>query len=145
MTMLTLADLPEAREKAAKGEIGPAEAQYLSYMSQYFGDPEGTNGPVYVGALIFALFLLGVVIVRGPMLNHAVRPLIIAGHGVEISQAEPQLQALAEKADIPVVATLLGLSTMPSDHPLFKGMVGMHGNIGPNSSWRLLRSNLLWC
>ena len=67
MTMLTLADLPEAREKAAKGEIGPAEAQYLSYMSQYFGDPEGTNGPVYVGALIFALFLLGVVIVRGPM------------------------------------------------------------------------------
>jgi len=43
------------------------EQQYLSYMSQYFGDPEGTNGPVYVGALIFALFLLGCIIVKGPL------------------------------------------------------------------------------
>lgn len=67
MTMLTLADLPEAQEMAQKGSIDQMEAQYLQYMSQYFGDPEGTNGPVYVGALIFALFLLGIVIVRGPM------------------------------------------------------------------------------
>ena len=50
----------------AKG-YGQLEQQYLSYMSQYFGDPEGTNGPVYVGALIFALFLLGCVIVKGPL------------------------------------------------------------------------------
>lgn len=50
----------------AKG-YGQLEQQYLGYMSQYFGDPEGTNGPVYVGALIFAMFLLGCVIVKGPL------------------------------------------------------------------------------
>lgn len=66
------------------------------------------------------------------LLNYAERPMIISGHGVMISEAEKQLQMLAEKADIPVAATLLGLSTMPSDHSLYKGMLGMHGNIGPN-------------
>lgn len=66
------------------------------------------------------------------LLNHAKRPMILSGHGVMIAQAEKELRQLAEKADIPVAATLLGLSTMPSDHPLYKGMLGMHGNIGPN-------------
>ena len=66
------------------------------------------------------------------LLNSAERPLILAGHGITIARAEQQLTALAEKADIPVGATMLGLSAMPSDHPLFKGMLGMHGNIGPN-------------
>lgn len=66
------------------------------------------------------------------MINHSTRPMILAGQGVTISEAEGLLAALAEKADIPVASTLLGLSVMPSHHPLFKGMLGMHGNIGPN-------------
>ena len=66
------------------------------------------------------------------LINAAERPMILSGHGVMISGAEKELAALAEKAQIPVAATLLGLSTMPSDHPLYKGMLGMHGNIGPN-------------
>ena len=66
------------------------------------------------------------------IINSAQRPMIISGHGVMISNAEEWLRQLAEKADIPVASTLLGLSTMPSSHPLFKGMLGMHGNIGPN-------------
>lgn len=66
------------------------------------------------------------------LINAAKRPLIIAGHGVMISGAEKELKALAEKANIPVAATLLGLSSIPSDHPMYVGMVGMHGNIGPN-------------
>lgn len=66
------------------------------------------------------------------LINAAERPMIISGHGVMISGAEKELAALAEKADIPVTATLLGLSTIPSAHPLYKGMLGMHGNIGPN-------------
>lgn len=66
------------------------------------------------------------------LINAAERPMMLSGHGVMISGAEKELAALAEKADIPVAATLLGLSTMPSDHPLYKGMLGMHGNIGPN-------------
>lgn len=64
---MTLSGLPEAREMVAKGEIDQTSAMYLEYMSQYFGGPEGTNGPVYVGALVFALFLLGCVIVKGPV------------------------------------------------------------------------------
>lgn len=66
------------------------------------------------------------------MINAAERPMILSGHGIMISGAEKELATLAEKADIPVTATLLGLSTIPSDHPLYKGMLGMHGNIGPN-------------
>lgn len=66
------------------------------------------------------------------LINVAKRPLIIAGHGVLISQAGKELVELAEKAEIPVINTLLGLSTIPSDHPLYKGMAGMHGNIAAN-------------
>lgn len=66
-TILSLSRLPESKDMVAKGELSPQEAQYLDYMSQYFGEPEGTNGPVYVGALVFALFLLGCIIIKGPM------------------------------------------------------------------------------
>lgn len=66
------------------------------------------------------------------IINEARRPMILAGHGVTISGAEKQLAALAEKIEAPVAATLLGLSSMPSDHRLYRGMLGMHGNIGPN-------------
>lgn len=66
------------------------------------------------------------------IINAAERPMILSGHGVMISGAEKALQDLAEKADIPVATTLLGLSTIPTSHRLNKGLVGMHGNIGPN-------------
>ena len=65
-------------------------------------------------------------------INNAKCPLILSGHGVTISKAENDLIALAEKAEIPVACTMLGLSSIPSDHRLNKGMLGMHGNIGPN-------------
>ena len=67
MVALSLSDLPEAQEMVNEGKLDRMQQQYLSYMSQYFGDPEGTNGPVYVGALIFAFFILGCMIVKGPM------------------------------------------------------------------------------
>lgn len=66
------------------------------------------------------------------MLNRAERPMILAGQGVTIAGAESELRQLAEKCEIPVATTLLGLSTLPSDHPMNVGMLGMHGNIGPN-------------
>lgn len=66
------------------------------------------------------------------LINNAKRPYILCGHGVLISGAEAELQALAEKAGIPVAATLLGLSAFPTDHPLYVGYAGMHGNYGPN-------------
>lgn len=66
------------------------------------------------------------------LINSAERPMILSGHGVMLSHAEKELIELAEKAHIPVACTMLGLSTIPSAHPLNKGMLGMHGNIGPN-------------
>ena len=61
-------DLPAAEETAAQMQLNEGERQFLAnYISQYFGEPEGTNGPVYAGAIIFTLFLLGCFIVRGPV------------------------------------------------------------------------------
>lgn len=66
------------------------------------------------------------------MINASRRPMILAGQGVTISGAEEELRQLAEKAQIPVAFTLLGLSGLPTGHPLNKGLLGMHGNLGPN-------------
>ncbi len=61
------------------------------------------------------------------LINQAQRPVIISGHGVLASDACAELQALAETTGIPVINTLLGLSSFPRNHPLSLGMLGMHG------------------
>lgn len=66
------------------------------------------------------------------LINQAKKPFIVYGQGVILGQAEEELIALVEKAGIPAAWTILGLSAMDTDHPLNVGMVGMHGNYGPN-------------
>jgi len=66
------------------------------------------------------------------LINHAQRPYILCGQGVLLSNASKELIAFSEKANIPVAATLLGLSAMPVHHPNYVGYLGMHGNYGPN-------------
>ena len=66
------------------------------------------------------------------LINEAKKPIILFGHGVILSHAEKELKELIEKTGIPAAWTLLGLSALPSDHPLNVGMLGMHGNYGPN-------------
>ncbi|GAB1360192.1 biosynthetic-type acetolactate synthase large subunit [Porphyromonadaceae bacterium] len=66
------------------------------------------------------------------LINQAKKPLALVGQGVILSGAEEELKELLEKADIPAACTLLGLSALDTDYPLNKGMLGMHGNIGPN-------------
>jgi acetolactate synthase-1/2/3 large subunit len=66
------------------------------------------------------------------LINNAKKPFIVFGQGVIIGEAEEELKALVEKAGIPAAWTVLGLSAMDTDHPLNVGMVGMHGNYGPN-------------
>jgi acetolactate synthase-1/2/3 large subunit len=61
------------------------------------------------------------------LIAEAKQPLILAGHGVIISRAFQELKEVAEKAHIPVITTLLGLSGFPGSHPLYLGMPGMHG------------------
>ena len=66
------------------------------------------------------------------LINQAKRPYILAGQGVLLGNATQELMALSEKTGIPVASTLLGLSCFPTNHPLYVGYLGMHGNYGPN-------------
>ena len=66
------------------------------------------------------------------LINLSRRPLALVGQGVILGGAEKEVTAFIEKSGIPVASTLLGLSALPSDHPLNVGMLGMHGNYGPN-------------
>jgi acetolactate synthase-1/2/3 large subunit len=66
------------------------------------------------------------------MINNAERPVILAGHGVLLSGAMKELRELAEKGNVPVTVTLLGVGCMPDSHPLNLGMMGMHGGAWTN-------------
>jgi len=66
------------------------------------------------------------------IINSAKKPMIVFGQGIILGEAEAELKALVEKTGIPAAWTILGLSALPTDHPLNVGMVGMHGNYGPN-------------
>jgi acetolactate synthase I/II/III large subunit len=66
------------------------------------------------------------------LINNAKKPMILAGHGIQIAHAQEVFKAFVEKTGIPVGCTLHGLSSLPTDHPMNRGMLGMHGNYGPN-------------
>ncbi|WP_321344052.1 biosynthetic-type acetolactate synthase large subunit [uncultured Draconibacterium sp.] len=66
------------------------------------------------------------------LINEAKKPLLFVGQGIIISHAEEEVKTFIEKTGIPAAWTLLGLSALPTDHPLNVGMLGMHGNYGPN-------------
>lgn len=66
------------------------------------------------------------------MINNSARPLVLVGQGVELGNAREELRRFLEKGDLPAGCTMLGLSALPSDHPLNMGMLGMHGNLAPN-------------
>jgi acetolactate synthase-1/2/3 large subunit len=69
-----------------------------------------------------------------PLINAAERPLILAGHGIILAGAEAALQAFAERAQLPVAMTLLGIGGFPASHPLNLGMMGMHGEAWVNTA-----------
>jgi acetolactate synthase-1/2/3 large subunit len=66
------------------------------------------------------------------LINNAKKPLALVGQGVELGNAQSELVRFLEKADIPAGRTMLGLSALPSNHPLNVGMLGMHGNYAVN-------------
>lgn len=110
---------PVVLDFAKDAQVGLTEFNYkkCDYIRSYIPYPEIDDTDLQRAANI---------------INASERPMILSGHGVMIANAEKELAEFAEKGDIPVTATLLGLSTMPSSHRLYKGMLGMHGNIGPN-------------
>ena len=66
------------------------------------------------------------------LINEAKKPFILAGHGIHLAHAQEEFKTFVEKAGIPIGCTIHGLGALPSSHPLNKGMLGMHGNYGPN-------------
>lgn len=66
------------------------------------------------------------------LINAAERPFVLFGQGIILGNAEEEFRHFIEKSGVPAAWTLLGLSALPTDHPLNVGMLGMHGNYGPN-------------
>lgn len=66
------------------------------------------------------------------LINEAERPFVIFGQGIILGKAEDEFKAFIEKAGLPAAWTIMGMSAIPTDHPLAVGMLGMHGNYGPN-------------
>lgn len=110
---------PVVIDLARDAQIGTAvyEKEEAPFIRSYDSDPEPEKGAIEETARL---------------LNAAKRPLVLAGRGVMIAGAEQALAELAGKAELPVGCTMLGLSGMASDHPQYVGMLGMHGNLGPN-------------
>ena len=103
--------------KNAQQELTEYEPVNVDFIRSYDPDPE--TDPKAVAEAV-------------ALINEARKPLVLVGQGVELGNAQEELRAFVEKADLPCGCTLLGLSALPSDHRLNKGMLGMHGNLGPN-------------
>jgi len=103
--------------KDAQANLVDYEYKKVDYIRSY--QPLPDVNPDYVSA-------------AAELINQAKKPLALVGQGVVLGNAEKELLAFLEKADIPFGSTILGLSAVPTDHPLNKGMLGMHGNAGPN-------------
>jgi len=126
--------IKEAFHIARTGRPGPVLidiAKDVQAASLEYKYPEEVNLPGYRPTLIGHQRQIKQ---AAQLINQAQRPLVIAGHGVTLAGAEPELRELVEKAQIPVVNTLLGLSTIPETHPLCLGMAGMHGEAYANKA-----------
>ena len=103
--------------KNAQVKTTEYEPQHIDFVRSYVAYPQIDRTAVRQAA---------------DLINNAEKPLMLVGQGVELGNAQKELADLIEKADIPAARTLLGLSALPSDHPLNVGMLGMHGNYAPN-------------
>lgn len=99
------------------GQMDKSEYKKVDFIRSYQPKPEVKLSEMEVAAQI---------------INSAKKPLALVGQGVILGGAEKEMLAFLEKAGIPAASTVLGLSAIPSDHPLQIGMLGMHGNVGPN-------------
>jgi acetolactate synthase-1/2/3 large subunit len=124
--------LHEAFHVAGSGRPGPVlvditkDAQQTSceYLPDAAGPLATINRPIEIDAQNYAAALA--------LINAAERPVILAGHGVLLSNAMAELREFAERAAIPVAMTLLGIGGLPASHPLNLGMMGMHGEAWVN-------------
>ncbi|MFL5402769.1 MAG: biosynthetic-type acetolactate synthase large subunit [Gemmatimonadales bacterium] len=116
-----LIDVPKDVQNQKAEWVGGRSGGQAVSRSTRSANPTG-RPPDRLSALEDAVRLIGA----------AERPLIMAGHGVLLSNAYVELRALAERTGIPVITTLLGISGFPESHPLHLGMPGMHGEVHVN-------------
>ena len=146
MVAMNLTDLPDAQQMISEGKLDGMQQQYLSYMSQYFGDPEGTNGPVYVGALIFAFFILGCVIVRGPMkwvlLVLTVFSILLAWGKHAMLFTDIMLSVVPMYSKFRTVESILVIAefTMP-----LLGVMALQQLLSSSDAWERYRKQVWWC
>ena len=103
--------------KNAQTELVEFEPQQVDFIRSYVAYPKLNAEAVREAA---------------ELINNAKKPLALVGQGVELGHAQQELKDFLEKADIPAGRTMLGLSALPSNHPLNVGMLGMHGNYAVN-------------
>lgn len=103
--------------KNAQVDFAEWKPQHVDFVRSYVPYPTPDNNAIAEAAAL---------------INAAERPLALVGHGVELGGAHNELVDFIEKGDIPAARTLLGLSALPTNHPLNMGMLGMHGNYAPN-------------
>lgn len=110
---------PVVLDFAKNAQVGMAAFDYkpVNFIRSYDPKPEVSDEQVREAARI---------------INVARRPMVVYGQGVILSGAEAELAEFLDKTGTPAASTLLGLSALDSKNPHYKGMVGMHGNIGPN-------------
>lgn len=110
---------PVVLDFAKDAQVGKVGFEYkpVDYIRSYQPEPEINPDRIAQAAAL---------------INQAQKPFCLVGQGVILGHAEKELLEFLTKNDIPAAATTLGLSAMPSNFPLNKGMLGMHGNVGPN-------------
>jgi len=129
-------DIPEALAKAFyianSGRPGPVviditkDAQFAELDFTY------TKKPVIRSYHPMPEIQVDQITKAAELINNAKRPFILSGHGIQISHAQEEFKDFVEKGGIPVGTTIHGWGSLPKNHPLHKGMLGMHGNYGPN-------------
>lgn len=141
-----IADLPrivqEAFHVATTGRPGPVlidlpkNVMTASFIDESYSDDQNLQ-PSIRGYQPNASIALQDIQLTAERLNHAERPLVLIGGGCMTGNTPVLLQEFAEKFNLPVASTLMGLGAFPSGHPLHLGMVGMHGTVAAN---RVLQS-----
>jgi len=110
---------PVVLDFAKNAQLAEVEFDYkpCTFIRSYLPIPEVQPSQIEAAAML---------------INQAKKPFVLVGQGVVLANAEEELKAFLEKGNIPAAWTLLGASAMPSDFPLNKGFLGMHGNVAPN-------------
>lgn len=126
--------IPKAFQIAQSGRPGPVVIDITknAQIQRLPWDPNQSRGPQRAQMEMNYSITDAQLDKAAGLINSSERPLLLIGHGVSISGAEKLVMEFADRTGVPVASTLLGLSAFPTDHSQFVGMLGMHGNYGPN-------------